>query len=161
MAFSSGQSFFQDLLHYSDKHAHDDKELETTFQLQARMHNFFKNNTFPILNKSKRYSGITTNEGEKQPLGGPINVHIAGINNLPGTGICSPEFDFWGKSTGPAKEEQQNDIVEKYTNVPNETNETNYQNSLQIRENFTENFNCDNTWWIVLIVLFVLLILLL
>ena len=137
-AFSSGQSFFQDLLHYSDEHAKDNKELETTYVLQSRAASIFKNNSGPILLKSQRNSGIQTNKGEKQPLGGPINKNIAGTNNLPGTGFCSPEFDFWGKSIGPAKKEiiqdQQNDIIEKYTNMPNETNET-FQN-LHLRENF-------------------------
>lgn len=141
-AFSSGQSFFQDLLHYSDEHAKDNKELETTFALQSRAADFFKNNAGPILLKSQRYSGMQDNYGHKQPLGGPINRHIAGTNNLPGTGFCSPEFDFWGKSTGPAKkeiiQEQQNDIIEKYTNMSNETNETYQNHNINLRENFNE-----------------------
>ena len=159
-AFSSGQSFFQDLLHYSNEHTKDNKELELTFALQSRAADFFKNNAGPILLKSQRYSGMQDNYGHKQPLGGPINRNIAGTNNLPGTGFCSPEFDFWGKSTGPVKEEQQNDIIEKYTNIPNETNE-NYQNhNFHLKENFTENFSVDSndTWWIVSIIALVIII---
>lgn len=159
-AFSSGQSFFQDLLHYSDEHAKDNKELETTFALQSRAADFFKNNAGPILLKSQRYSGMQTNKGEKEPLGGPINRNVAGTNNLPGTGFCSPEFDFWGKSTGPSKEEQQNDIIEKYTNMPHETNENYQNNNFHLKENFTENFSVDSsdTWWIVSIIALVIII---
>ena len=138
MAFSSGQSFFQDLLHYSDEHANDGKELEVTFALQARAADFFKNNTFPILKKSQTFSGMNTN-GKKEPLGGPINMNVSGTNNLPGTGICGPEFDFWGKSTGPAKKEiiqEQNNIIEEYTNVDTEP-----INNFHMKEHFTENFN--------------------
>jgi hypothetical protein len=158
-AFSSGQSFFQDLLHYSDEHAKDNKELETTFALQSRLADFFKSNAGPILLKSQRYSGMQTNKGEKEPLGGPINRNVAGTNNLPGTGFCSPEFDFWGKSTGPAKkeiiQEQQNDIIEKYTNIPNETYQNQNQN-LNLRENFS--VDSSDTWWIVSIIALVIII---
>ena len=116
MAFSLGQSFFQDLLHYSDKHAQDNKELETTFALQSRAGSLFKNNTFPTLYKSQQHSGMTNNDGEKNPLGGPINRLVSGTNNLPGTGICSDEFDFWGMNPVPShNEEKQNIIIESYT----------------------------------------------
>lgn len=151
MAFSYGQSFFQDLLHYSDKHAQDNKELETTYALQSRAADFFKNNTFPTLYKSQQYSGMMNNEGEKNPLGGPINRLVSGTNNLPGTGICPDEFDFWGKNPVPShNEEKQNVIIESYTNTPN----------TQIKENFTENFNGDDTWWIILVIVIALLVVL-
>lgn len=151
MAFSYGQSFFQDLLHYSDKHAQDNKELETTFALQSRAADFFKNNPFPILYKSQRYSGMMNNEGEKNPLGGPINRLVSGTNNLPGTGICSDEFDFWGKNPVPShNEEKQNVIIESYTNTPN----------TPIKENLTEKFNEDDTWWIILVIVIALLVVL-
>ena len=41
MAFSLGQSFFKDLLEYSDKHAKDDKELKTTYA-HKHVQRFFK-----------------------------------------------------------------------------------------------------------------------
>lgn len=151
MAFSYGQSFFQDLLHYSDKHAQDNKELETTFALQSRAADFFKNNPFPTLYKSQRYSGMMNNEGVKNPLGGPINRLVSGTNNLPGTGICSDEFDFWGKNPVPShNEEKQNVIIESYTNTPN----------TPIKENLTEKFNEDDTWWIILVIVIALLVVL-
>ncbi len=48
MTFSLGQSFFDDLLHYANKH--DNKnELETTYALQSRAANWFRNKPYPYL----------------------------------------------------------------------------------------------------------------
>jgi len=155
MAFSQGQSFFQDLLNYSDKHSGNSNELQTTFALQARAADFFKNNQFPILDKSQKFSGMMDNNGHKNPLGGPINKLVSGTNNLPGTGICSDEFDFWNENKVPSHKndnlEKQNDIVERYTNTP--TIRENFQ------ENFQENFGGNDTWWIILIIVVILLVL--
>lgn len=160
MGFSYGQSFFQDLLHYSDEHAKDNKQLETTYALQSRAANYFKNNTFPTLYKSQKNSGMVDNKGKQDPLGGPINKLISGTNNLPGTGICSDEFDFWGKDPVPSHNEEKQDVI-----IENYRNPQIYENVREnIRENFgeniRENFNEDSTCWIILITVVILFLIL-
>jgi len=151
MAHSLGQSIFQDLLEYSDEHAHK-KELETTFALQARASEFFKNNPGPTLYNSQKYSGMVGLDDKPNPLGGPINPHRAGTGNLPGVGLCSDELHFWGKDLKPSHEEEKQDIIiEKFTNEP-------------MVEYFGDSSNTGNSseipWvWIILISIIVLVIL--
>ena len=159
MAFSKGESFFKDLLDYSDKHSHD-KELKTTYALQARAADFFKNNQYPTLNKSQEYSGMISNNGEKDPLGGPINKLVSGTNNLPGTGICGDEFDFWGKNPVPShkNEDEQNVIIENYNSLDGLNN---LYSPNSKKENFTENYgNGDSNGTLLTIIIITIILLL-
>lgn len=99
MVFSQGQNFYNSLLDYSRNNTQNDNEaIEQTFNLQLRLSDFYKNNSFQTLNNSKLYSGEKTYLGEQSPLGGPLNMYVSGTTNLPGSGLMAPEFPFWSQN---------------------------------------------------------------
>ena len=146
-SFSIGQNFFKDLLQYSDKHVKENEQISTTVALQARAASYFKNNTYPTLRKSQQYSGMVDNEG-KNPLGGKIDYKLSGTNNIPSIGICSDEFDFWGKNTVPKPK------LHKNVNFTHDIKENFGNNLVNIKENFG---NETDMWWIILIIVLVIL----
>lgn len=124
MTFSYGQDFYNDLLKYSDHHSKDDQQaIETAYELQSRLQNYWKNNAFEALKKSEKYSGNVDLNGHKSALGGDLNPFISGINNAPGTPAEASEFPFWSL-------DDKGEIVNKKKNT---------QSNMQINNNNTNN----------------------
>ena len=164
-AFSIGQNFNNELLHYSDKVSDsDEKSLETTYKLQQRLTQFYKNNPGPTLLKSKKYSGIVNLMGNTEPLGGQMNPLRNGTDNAPGTGLFSDEFPFWKLANG--KNEQKNEQKENFQSTQsNQSNQItqgteNFVNeTLPVtQEHFTQNPSTDSAGTIIYILISLLII---
>jgi len=124
MTFSYGQDFYNDLLKFSDHHSKDDqKAIETAYELQSRLQNYWKNNAFEVLKKSEKYSGNVDLNGHKSALGGDLNPFISGINNAPGTPAEASEFPFWSLN-------DKGNIVD----TKPKTQDTNIQTNTNIKE---------------------------
>ena len=157
MTFSIGQNFFNNLLESSDNtNFNDKKAIEQTYLKQKRLNDFWVNNDIPVLLKSQKFGGMVDLLGNKEPLGGHINLLRCGTRNAPGSCIngCPDEYPFWGetKETKQDKEEnleninqvvEQPKIIEKFTVIDQK-----------------ENFMSGNTSMIVWIVIIVVLLLL-
>lgn len=155
-AFSTGQNFNNELLHYSDKVSNsDEKSLETTYKLQQRLTQFYKNNTGPTLLKSKKFSGMVDLMGNTEPLGGHINPLRNGTDNAPGTGLFSDEFPFWKLSNGKnAQKNEQKENFQSTQSTENFVNET-----LPVtQEHFTQSPNTDSAGTIISVLISLLVI---
>lgn len=161
-AFSTGQNFNNELLHYSNKVSDSDKKsLETTYKLQQRLTQFYKNNAGSTLLKSQELSGMVDLIGNTEPLGGHINPLRNGTDNVPGTGLFSDEFPFWKLSNG--KNEQKNEQKETFqstTGIQGTQGTENFINeTLPVtQEHFTQSPNTNSTGTIIYILISLLII---
>ena len=159
-AFSIGQNFNNELLHYSDKVTDsDEKSLETTYKLQQRLTQFYKNNTGPTLLKSKIFSGMVDLMGNTEPLGGHINPLRNGTDNAPGTGLFSDEFPFWKLANGKneQKNAQKNEQKENFQSTQSTENFVN-QTLPVTQEHFTQSPSTDSAGTIIYILISLLII---
>ena len=152
-AHSIGQDFFKDLLHYTnDKTQTDQASIQTDYELQKRLSDFWKNNDKPTLLKSQKYSGeVLLNK--TVPLGGPINFSDG----------CLTEFPYWSIGNKQSNPEQANIINDDGND--NDNNNDNDNEYINTKEHFTqnianikENFN-GNTNIVVIVVILIILLL--
>ena len=161
-AFSTGQNFNNELLHYSDKVTDsDEKSLETTYKLQQRLTQFYKNNPGPTLLKSKKFSGMVDLMGNTEPLGGHINPLRNGTDNAPGTGLFSDEFPFWKLANGKneQKNAQKNEQKENFQSTQGTQGTENFINETLpvIQENFTQSPSTGSAGTIIYILISLLI----
>jgi hypothetical protein len=161
-AFSTGQNFNNELLHYSDKVSDsDEKSLETTYKLQQRLTQFYKNNTGPTLLKSKKFSGMVDLMGNTEPLGGHINPLRNGTDNAPGTGLFSDEFPFWKLANGKNEQKNEQKNAQNAENNKNTSTENFVNETLPVtQEHFTQSPpSTDNVNTIICILITILILL--
>lgn len=152
MTFSIGQNFFNDLLESSDKTNYDDKKaIEQTYLKQKRLNDFWVNNDIPVLLKSQEFGGMVDLLGNKEPLGGHINLLRCGTRNAPDSCVngCPDEYPFW-KETKQNKKENINETIEEPKIIENFTIDEIIGN----KENFSGTTSM--ILWIVLIVVLLL-----
>ena len=155
-AHSLGQDFYNDLLNYTNENSlNNNNSIETSYELQKRLADFWKNNGLPTLVKSQKYSGETSLYNKSEPLGGPIN--LTEEHN-------TDEFPFWSmKDTSHKSNTNETIKTSKSIDNRNETSKSidnNYQ-----KENFTpvevkEEFNEEGGNIIFIIVMIFIILLL-
>lgn len=159
-AFSTGQNFNNELLHYSNKVTDsDEKSLETTYKLQQRLTQFYKNNPGPTLLKSKKYSGIVNSMGNTEPLGGELKPIRNGTDNAPGTGLFSDEFPFWKLSNGKNEQKNAQKNEQKETFQGTQGTENFINETLPVtQEHFTQSPSTGNANTIISVLISLLII---
>lgn len=159
MSFSIGQNFFKDMLHYTDENSKEDHKVQNAFALQGRACEYFKNNQYPTLYKSQKFSGNVTIDGKPSALGGQINHNESGSGNVPGSGICTPEFPFWN-FTKPDKSNKKEEYKNSYGD---ESDKFEFYNKEHFGKSVNDGNNNKKTntemWIIISIIVIVLLIL--
>lgn len=165
-AHSIGQDFQNDLLHYTNNISSNDKNsIETSYELQKRLANFWKNNDLPILLQSQKFSGEVSLNNKPEPLGGPINWCYED---------CTDEFPFWSLGKKSLKsdtnnENDTNDTDADYDNKHETDKQSNhYENTYNNygnhgKEHFTplevkEEFNGGHTIFIISMILLIILL---
>jgi hypothetical protein len=158
---SFGQNYFKDLLNYSDnKTENDTKAIKQNYQLQRRLTDYFANNDKVQLLKSQKFSGEVNLNGDKTPLGGPIDWNLSGIRNVPSNKGCTEEFPFWSFNNKEGNKQKLNKVV---TSKPIEEQKKSVENFTN-NEKFTvfnqkEHFEWKQDWTWIIITLIVALIL--
>ena len=155
-AHSIGQNFFKDLLHYTNDKTQTDKDsIQTDYELQKRLSDFWKNNDKPTLLKSQKYSGeVLLNKAV--PLGGPLNLSEE----------CQDEFPYWsigGNQTNSDiinenENENENDNENDNSDINNNVNENTKEHFTQNIYGVKENFNGNTTTVIIVVILIILLL---
>ena len=160
-AHSIGQDFQNDLLHYTNNISSNDKNsIETSYELQKRLADFWKNNDLPVLLKSQKFSGEVSLNNKPEPLGGPINLTKEN---------CTDEFPFFSLGKKSLKSDTHNknntDTDNKHkTNKQYNNNENTYGNhGNRGKEHFTplevkEGFNGGHTIFIISMILLIILL---
>jgi hypothetical protein len=142
--FSSGEQTFKNIYNYANTIPSDNNSLDTSYALQSRLGNYWKNNPASVLMFSKKYSGLTDFENKIAiPLGGPINYTKSNIVNRQDSNFFSDEFDFWNLINCKDSNEKSNENKENFDN--SNENKENFDNSNENKENFdNSNENKEN-----------------